>query len=261
MIYNRDCIDILPNLDKESIDLIITSPPYNIGKEYEESLILEEYKEFQKKVISECSRLLKNTGSLFWEIGTYIKGKKIIPLDILLFDLFIQSGLIFKNRIIWHFEYGLHSTKKLSGRYETVLWFVKSEDYVFNLDEIRVPQKYPRKKHFKGPKKGEYSCNPLGKNPVDVWKIPNVVHNHPEKTSHPCQFPEELIRRLVLGFSNKGDIVLDPFGGSGTTGVICEKLGRESILIEKEWKYCEIAEDRIKRVKEQATLDKVTVEG
>lgn len=255
MIINKNCLDYLSTIQDESVQLIVTSPPYNLGKEYEDQLTLEEYKKFQKEVISECIRVLKPTGSLCWQVGTYIKNKKIIPLDILLFDIFTEMGLIFKNRIIWTFEYGLHSVKKLSGRYETVLWFVKSEDYVFNLDDIRVPQKYPNKKHFKGPKKGKLSCNPLGKNPGDVWKIPNVVHNHPEKTVHPCQFPVELIRRLVLAFSNQHDLVLDPFAGSGTTGVVCENENREYILIEKEGDYCKIAKDRINHFKKQSKLE------
>ena len=106
---------------------------------------------------------------------------------------------------------GLHCKKRLSGRYETILWFTKSDDYTFNLDPIRVPQKYPNKKYFKGKNKGKLSCNPLGKNPSDVWEIPNVKHNHVEKTEHPCQFPVELVDRLVLSLTNEGDVVFDPF--------------------------------------------------
>ena len=108
-----------------------------------------------------------------------------------------------RNRIVWHFEHGLHCSRRLSGRYETIMWFTKGDDYVFELDPIRVPQKYPGKKYFKGPKAGQYSCNPLGKNPGDVWTIPNVKSNHVEKTGHPCQFPVELIERLVLALTRK----------------------------------------------------------
>ncbi|KYC53816.1 MAG: Modification methylase MjaV [Candidatus Methanofastidiosum methylothiophilum] len=255
MVFNEDCKNFLPLIQDKKIQLIITSPPYNIGKEYDDNLDLEEYKEQQAKIIKECVRTLKDTGSICWQVGTYVKGKKRIPLDIYLFNIFTDLGLKFQNRIIWTFDYGLHSNNRFSGRYETVLWFTKTDDYIFNLDLVRIPQKYPRKKHFKGDKKGKYSCNPLGKNPGDVWYIPNVVHNHPEKTEHPCQFPEALIERLVLSLSNEKDMVLDPFAGSGTVGVVCEKYNREGVLIEKEPKYCDIIDNRLRKYVEQSKLE------
>jgi len=255
VFLNCDCMDFLPLIYDEKIQLIITSPPYNIGKEYEENLSLPEYKESQRRIIKECVRTLNEKGSICWQVGTYVKNGVRLPLDVYLFDIFTDLGLIFQNRIIWTFEYGLHRNKRFSGRYETILWFTKSDDYIFNLDTVRVPQKYPRKKHFKGTKKGEYSCNPLGKNPGDVWYIPNVVHNHPEKTAHPCQFPEELVKRLVLCLSNPDDTVLDPFAGSGTVGVVCEKYDRDYVLLEKEPQYCDIIHDRIKPFKEQSKLE------
>lgn len=156
--------------------------------------------------------------------------------------------MFLKNRIIWHFEHGLHCKKRFSGRYETILWFTKDKkNYVFNLDPVRVPQKYPLKKYFKGPKAGEYSCNPLGKNPGDVWDIPNVKYNHVEKTEHPCQFPVELVQRLILSMSNKGDWVLDPFLGVGTTiiaAILNNRKGAGAEIIEK---YIKIAKERIRK--------------
>jgi adenine-specific DNA-methyltransferase len=134
---------------------------------------------------------------------------------------------------------------RFSGRHETILWFSKSDNYTFNLDPIRVPQKYPNKKHFKGDKKGELSGNPLGKNPSDVWEITNVKNNHPEKTDHPCQFPEELVKRCVLALTGENDLVLDPFAGSGTVGKVCKELYRHSSIIDKESRYIEIAKKRI----------------
>ena len=247
-IYNINCLEGLKQIDDNSINFIITSPPYNIGKEYDDNLNLNEYKNQQAEIIKECVRILKKTGSICWQVGTYVKNKKRIPLDIYLFNIFMDLNLKFQNRIIWTFEFGLHSTYRFSGRYETVLWFTKSNDYIFNLDDVRIPQKYPRKKHFKGTKKGEYSCNPLGKNPGDVWYIKNVVHNHPEKTEHPCQFPEELIKRLVLALSNDNDIVLDPFMGSGTTAKVAKELNRNYIGFELEEKYVDIANERLKSV-------------
>ena len=152
-----------------------------------------------------------------------------------------------RNRIIWHFGHGLHCTKRFSGRHETIIWFTKSDEYTFNLDPIRVPQKYPGKKNFKKNEKyGTLSGNPLGKNPADVWEIPNVKNNHPEKTKHPCQFPIELIERLVLSMTNPGDIVLDPYLGVGSAlcaAVIHNRKGYGSDIMKE---YLDIAEERIK---------------
>ncbi len=245
-LYLGDCIDFLCQIPDNSIQLIITSPPYNIGKEYEKKLDIKEYVYQQSKVISECIRILKDDGSICWEIGNYVDNGEIIPLDIMLYDCFNDNGLKLRNRIVWHFGHGLHCSKRFSGRYETILWFTKSDDYIFNLDAIRVPQKYPGKKHFKGPKTGEYSSNPKGKNPSDIWNIPNVKSNHIEKTCHPCQFPVALVQRLVLALSNEEDIVFDPFMGVGSTqvaGIINNRKIAGSEILEK---YYNIACERIK---------------
>lgn len=217
--YRGDCLDLLSSIPDKTVQLIITSPPYNIGKEYEKKLDIQEYVYQQSKVIDECARILKDEGSICWEVGNYVNNGEIIPLDILLYNSFVKNGLRLRNRIVWHFGHGLHCTKRFSGRYETIIWFTKSDDYTFNLDNIRIPQKYPGKKHFKGPNNGKYSCNPKGKNPSDVWDIPNVKNNHIEKTSHPCQFPIALVQRLILALSNEQDIVFDPFLGVGSTAI------------------------------------------
>ena len=125
------------------------------------------------------------------------------------------------------------------------MWFTKTYDYVFDLDPIRIPQKYPGKKYFKGPKVGQYSGNPLGKNPGDVWIIPNVKSNHIEKTVHPCQFPVELIERLVLSMTNKNDWVFDPFLGVGSTIIAAARHGRKGAGAEIVSKYVTIAQNRI----------------
>ena len=139
----------------------------------------------------------------------------------------------------------MHCKNRFSGRHETLLWFTKTDEYKFNLDSVRVPQKYPNKKHYKGEKKGQLSGNPLGKNPGDVWDITNVKHNHPEKTEHPCQFPIELVSRCIKSMTDIGDVVMDPFLGSGTTAVSAIQEERNWIGIEKDERYCEIAERRI----------------
>lgn len=246
ILYYGDCLELLRQIPDNSIQLIITSPPYNIGKEYEKKLKLETYLEQQKDVIKECERVLKEKGSICWQVGNYVDKGSIIPLDTVLYPIFRDLGFVLRNRIIWHFEHGLHCSKRFSGRYESIIWFTRNtKDYVFNLDPVRVPQKYPGKKYFKGPKAGQYSCNPLGKNPGDVWDIPNVKSNHVEKTEHPCQFPVGLIERLVLSMSNEGDVVFDPFLGTGTSIVAAIRHNRRGVGAETEKKYVSISKKRI----------------
>lgn len=240
---------LLQAIPDQSIQLIVTSPPYNIGKSYEKRSSLDTYLDFQRQVISECVRALKPRGSICWQVGNFVDKKSaghIIPLDIVLYPIFAGHGLRLRNRIVWHFEHGLHCSNRFSGRYETVMWFTKTDDYVFDLDPVRVPQKYPGKKYFKGPRAGQYSCNPLGKNPGDMWVIPNVKNNHVEKTEHPCQFPVELIERLVLSMSTRNDWVLDPFAGVGTTMVAAVKHGRRGAGAEIVASYNQTARARIR---------------
>jgi adenine-specific DNA-methyltransferase len=227
------------------MNLIVTSPPYNIGKSYERKSSLEDYVAGQSTVIAECVRLLNEQGSICWQVGNHVVNGEIWPLDILLYPVFKKHGLKLRNRIIWHFEHGLHCSRRLSGRHETILWLTKSDDYTFNLDPIRVPSKYPGKKHFKGPKAGQLSGNPLGKNPSDVWVFPNVKNNHVEKTIHPCQFPVELVERLVLSLTNGGDNVLDPYMGVGSSVVAAIKNQRNGFGCDVVSDYVEIAKKRI----------------
>ena len=245
VLYLGDTLDLLKQIPDKTAGLIVTSPPYNIGKPYEKKLNLQEYIEQQEKVIIESIRITKDDGSICWQIGNYVENGSIIPLDILLYPIFDRFGLKLRNRIVWHFGHGLHAQKRFSGRYEVILWFTKSENYIFNLDAVRVPQKYPSKKYFKGPKKGELSCHPLGKNPTDVWEIPNVKSNHPEKTIHPCQFPVELIERLVLALTNPGDWVIDPFIGVGSTAIAAILHGRRAAGADIIEEYIKIAKQRI----------------
>lgn len=247
VLYPGDTAELLKALPDESIGLIVTSPPYNIGKEYEKKLDLDLYLQQQAKVIAECARALSSRGSICWQVGNYVNDGAIVPLDAVLYPIFSSLGLRMRNRVVWHFEHGLHCTRRFSGRYETIMWFTKSENYLFNLDAVRVPQKYPGKKHFKGPKAGQYSCNPAGKNPGDVWVIPNVKSNHVEKTEHPCQYPVELVERLVLSLTNKGDWVLDPFLGTGSTVVAAIRHGRRGAGAEIVPRYAELARQRIQQ--------------
>jgi adenine-specific DNA-methyltransferase len=245
VLYEGDAKNLLSGIPDEFVSLIVTSPPYNIGKSYEEKINIEEYLKIQAEIISECVRVLKPNGSICWQVGNYVDNSSIIPLDIVLYPIFEKLQLKLRNRIVWHFGHGLHASKRFSGRYEVILWFTKTDNYFFNLDPIRTPQKYPNKKYFKGPKKGQLSSNPLGKNPSDIWDIPNVKSNHIEKTTHPCQFPVELIERLVLSMTKENDWVFDPFMGVGTTAIASLIHNRRSIGSEIVTDYVNIARERV----------------
>lgn len=253
-----DTEKLLASLPKApQFDLVVTSPPYNIGKEYEAKSSLDSYMEWQERIIDAIVPRLADTGSICWQVGNYVNNGHIIPLDIEFAPIFKKHGLKLRNRIIWHFGHGLHSKKRFSGRYEVIMWYSKSDDYYFDLDAVRVPSKYPGKRHFKGPKRGQISGNPLGKNPEDVWShtgeeqfgdfwsIPNVKSNHIEKTSHPCQFPVGLIERLVLSMCPPSGLVFDPFSGVGSSGVAALLHDRRFLGSELSPEYMEIALQRL----------------
>ncbi len=261
-IKKGECLTVLKKIEDSKFDLILTSPPYNVGKSYETKTSIEKYLETQEEIIDELVRTLSDKGNLCWQVGNYVDKGEVFPLDIFYYQIFKKHGLQLRNRIIWHFGHGLHASNRFSGRYETILWFSKTDDYIFNLDNVRVPSKYPGKRHFKGPKKGQVSGNPLGKNPSDIWEIieqdwdkamwniPNVKSNHPEKVDHPCQFPIELVERCVLALTEENSWVLDPFAGVGSTVIGAIKNKRNAIGIEKEDTYCKIARQRINELKE-----------
>ncbi|MGH8777745.1 DNA-methyltransferase [Paraburkholderia sp.] len=245
----EDNLSFMRNLPAESQKLIVTSPPYNIGKSYEKRASIENYIQSQAQVIAECVRLLSSDGSICWQVGNHVQKGEVFPLDMVLYHVFKDHGLKLRNRIIWHFEHGLHCTNRLSGRHETILWFTKTDNYTFNLDPIRVPSKYPNKRYYKGPKAGQLSSNPLGKNPGDLWIIPNVKNNHVEKTAHPCQFPVELVERLVLSMTNPGDSVFDPYMGVGSSVVAAVKNGRNGLGCDVVPEYVDVAWERVNRLK------------
>jgi len=248
----------------ESVQLVMTSPPYNLGKSYESRVAIREYLTTQKDVLTELVRVLRNEGSICWQVGNYVDKGEVFPLDAYYYGIFKDLGLKLRNRIIWHFGHGLHASKRFSGRYETLLWFTKTDGYVFNLDNVRTPAKYPNKRHFKGEKKGELSGNPNGKNPSDfweflrqewdagIWEIPNVKNNHPEKTPHPCQFPIELVERCVLAFTNEHDLILDPYAGVASTLLAAMMHNRTAVGVERCQEYIEIGNKRIAALLEGA---------
>ncbi|HEY0755121.1 MAG TPA: site-specific DNA-methyltransferase [Ktedonobacteraceae bacterium] len=257
VLHSGDASQFLRTLPDGFAKLIITSPPYNLGKAYEISIDMHEYLRCQQQIIEELVRLLDATGSICWQVGNYVKDGEVFPLDIFYYDIFKRYGLKLRNRIIWRYNHGLHTSKRFSGRYETILWFTKGENYTFNLDSVRIPSKYPGKRHHKGPNKGKPSGNPLGKNPSDlwdflaqqwneeIWEIPQVKAAHPEKTVHPAQYPVELVERCVLALTNEDDWVLDPYSGVGSSLIAALKQGRKAIGCDKEQAYIDISRDRI----------------
>ena len=242
----EDNLVFMRQFSDEAVKLVVTSPPYNLGKNYENKTSIDAYLETQERVIAECVRLLHRRGSLCWQVGNYVEQSEIVPLDAILYPVFRAHGLKLRNRIIWHFGHGLHCTKRLSGRYETISWWTKSDQYTWNLDAIRVPAKYPGKRYFKGPNVGKLSGNPKGKNPSDVWDFPNVKNNHPEKTIHPCQFPVELVERLVLAMTDVGDVVLDPYMGVGSSIIAALMHDRMAYGCDIVPEYVDVARQRVR---------------
>ena len=244
-IHLGDCLPWLSSLPAESVDCIISSPPYNIGKEYESRQALDAYLAEQAQVLAQCARVLKTTGSIFWQVGAYSNRGSLIPLDIRFFPILEDLQLIPRNRIMWVRQHGLHARNKFSARHETILWFTKTDDYKFYLDAVRVPQKYQNKKSWRGQNKGELTCNPEGKNPGDVWVFQNVKHNHEEQTVHPAQFPEDMVARMTLATTQTGDVVLDPYMGTGTVAVVARDHGRRFLGAELDPGYHSVALRRL----------------
>lgn len=246
-IYCADCLPTLKKMPNGFVSLTVTSPPYNIGKEYETPLPLEEYLNWCEQWMNEVYRIARPDGSFWLNVG-YVempRKAKAIPLPYLLWN---KSPFYLLQEVVWNYGAGVASKKSLSPRNEKFLWYVKDpNNYTFNLDAIRDPDvKYPQQK-----KNGKLRCNSIGKNPSDVWQIAKVTSGEdrasPERTPHPAQFPLDLVNRVVIGFSNPGELVLDPFLGSGTVAVSCLEHGRKVIGIEVKPAYCELAAQRIER--------------
>lgn len=240
-----DCQNLLEELPDGCLDLVISSPPYNIGKPYEKKRALDKYLAEQAEVLRHCCRVLKPSGSIFWQVGSYVNNGLHIPLDVKVFPVLEKLGMIPRNRIVWLRTHGVHAKNRFSCRHETLLWFTKTDKYKFFLDPIRVPQKYPDKTSWRGHNKGELTSHPLGKNPGDVWAFRNVKHNHEEETIHPSQFPEDLVERVVLATSELGDIVLDPYMGVGTVAVVARDLRRHFVGAEISPQYHAVALHRL----------------
>lgn len=245
-LHRRDALKFLKSLPEEHVDLLVTSPPYCIGKAYERTADVRDFVKEHDRVLEEIVRVIKPGGSLCWQVGYHVHQNVAVPLDALVYNASLRHPeLRLRNRIIWSFGHGTHSGRRFSGRHETIMWFTKGDDYFFDLDAVRAPQRYPGKRHYKGPRKGEFSGNPLGKNPEDVWQIPNVKAKHIEKVAHPCQFPVALVSRLARALCPKNGTLMDPYFGSGAAAVGALLEGRSFLGSEIDKGYVKIAYQRL----------------
>jgi adenine-specific DNA-methyltransferase len=254
-IYRGDCTDVLAQIPPSSLDLVVTSPPYNIGKEYEQVLHTDEYLSWCESWIALTHRAISPSGAFWLNLGYLgLAGQgKAVPISYLLWN---RTPFFLIQEIVWHYGAGVAARTSFSPRNEKFLWYVKDpEHYVFNLDDVRDPNvKYPNQK-----KNGKLKCNPLGKNPTDVWQFPKVTsgrdRSSKERTAHPAQFPIAVVDRIVRACSNTGDVVIDPFLGSGSLIEASLKSGRYSIGVEINREYVSLARERITRyLQEQARL-------
>lgn len=251
-IFNHSS-EFMTELPDKSVSLMVTSPPYNIninygnkwqngrlvgskGKKYSDNLEETEYRTMLEKVINETKRVLKDDGQIWFNIKNRYNNGEIIP-PFWIMEYFTDMYL--KNIIIWNFDWGGSTNKRFCSRYEYVFFFTKNKDqYTFNLDDVKIPALNYRPDRYKSQMK----------NPTDVWKISLVSGNSPERTEHPAQYPEELIERIIKAGTNAGDLVLDPFMGSGTTAVVAKRLGRQYVGYETELDFINIAEKRLSNV-------------
>lgn len=243
----------MPEIEDCSVDLVVTSPPYNIdirygnktskgkvieskGVKYKDCMDEDTYRAMLTRVFSECKRVLKDTGSLWINIKNRSLDGEILP-PFWIQDMF--SDLYLKNLIIWNFDWGGSTNKRFASRYEFVFWYVKNKDhYTFNLDDVKVPALNYRPDRYKTQLK----------NPSDVWRISMVSGNFEERTAHPAQYPEELVERILLAGSNPGNVILDPFMGSGTSAVVAKKLNRRYLGYEIVEDYVQMARERLEKV-------------
>lgn len=253
-LFHGDSLRLAEALPSDSVDLVFSSPPYCMGKSYETTNSVKDFVDFHERLIPNLLRITKPGGSICWQVGYHSDGKRITPLDFLAHNIFSKHAELFlRNRVVWTFAHGLHAKKRFSGRHETVLWYTKGKDGAFDLDSVRVPQKYPGKRSYRGPNRGDFSGNPLGKNPGDVWNIPNVKGYHVEKTVHPCQFPVALLLPFIRALVPVNGLIFDPFMGVGSTGVAAAIEGRRFLGGEILKEYVVVAKQRITNARKGRT--------
>ncbi len=230
-ILQGDAIELFRSIEDSSVNVVIADPPYNLGKNYGNNHDIkgfDEYLEFSGKWLSESHRVLKENGTIYVFMG--------VRFVSYLFDILDRElGLFFNSWICWNYTQGMGKTRGFSPRHDDILMFNKSKEYIFNLDDVRIPQKYFRERN-----------NMRGANPGDVWEFSHVHYCNENRKNHPTQKPEGLIERMVLASSDEGSLILDPFLGSGTTARVCQQWNRDVIGFELNPEYVEIAENRLK---------------
>lgn len=252
ILYHGDSCELLPRLQKAglSVDLTVTSPPYNIGKEYEQCLSTDTYVNWCSQWMNQVYDLTRPEGAFWLNVGYLeVRDKGLcVPIPYLIWE---KSPFYMLQEVVWQYGAGVSAKARFSPRNEKWLFYVKSQAaYTFNLDAVRDPNvKYPNQK-----KNGKFRCNPLGKNPGDVWMFPKVTtgtsRSSKERTGHPAQFPLAVVDRIVKVSSNPVDVIFDPFAGSCSAGIAAAGLGRIFFGIEIRRDYCEIAAKRYQRFQE-----------
>jgi len=231
-ILEGDALNLFKNIESGTVDLIIADPPYNLGKDYGNNHDLkgfDEYLDFTRNWFKETHRVLKKTGSIYVFMG--------VRFISYLYDILDREFKMFFNSwITWHYTQGMGKIKGFSPRHDDILFFNKTANFKFNLDNIRIPQKYYRQRN-----------NMNGANPGDVWQFSHIHYSNPERENHPTQKPEALIERMILASSDEGDLILDPFAGSGTTLRVCQVLNRNCIGFELNPDYVDMIEKRLSK--------------
>lgn len=229
-ILQGEATEKLQDLETESVDLIIADPPYNLNKNYgnkSDSKSFDEYINFTRDWTREATRILKPTGTIYVFMGFRF-------ISYLYQILENDNNLFFNNWICWFYTQGIGKTKGFSPRHDDILMFTKSKDFTFNLDAVRVPQKYYRSVN-----------NMRGANPGDVWEFSHIHYCQENRQNHPTQKPEGLMERMVLASSNENDLIVDPFAGSGTTLRVCQQLSRNCLGVELNADYIKMIENRL----------------
>lgn len=225
-----DAINLMDTLESASIDLIIADPPYNLGKNYgnnSDNVDFDGYIDFSKKWLESAKRVLKPNGTIYVFMGVRL-------ISYLYNILEKELGMSFNSWITWHYTQGIGKTKGFSPRHDDILMFTKGNKFTFNIDSIKVPQKFYRERN-----------NMRGANPGDVWEFSHVHYCQENRQPHPTQKPEGLIERMVLASSNEGDNILDPFSGSGTTLRVCQQTNRNALGYELNPNYVKMTEERL----------------
>lgn len=254
-VIEGDCIQVLEGLPAGCADLVFADPPFNIGYRYDvydDRRAKADYLAWTEKWLAATVRVLAPNGSLFLAIGDEFVAEHKVRLDAL--------GLTMRNWIVWHYTFGVNCQKKFNRSHAHILYYVRDpKDYTFFPDRVRVPS--ARMTTY-----ADRRANPVGKLPddtwmlrpqeseahflpdSDTWHVPRVCGTFNERLGHPCQMPEAVLDRIVRVASKPGDLVLDPFAGSGTTLAVAKKLGRDYLGIELSEQYADGVRKRLQMI-------------